>query len=202
MADRGESDKCIGSSRLALAFVVSFGFFSMAAVRATISIAIVCMVNHTAVKQLSEGHWIVYDEDTVKCSSNLSFGHKSNYQEGSFIWLKETQGLILSSIYWGNVVTSLPAGMIASKYGGRNQMGSVVTQMVSGILCAYLGWPSIFYIFGGISCVCCICWFIIAYDSPEEHPRMSAAEKKYIQDSLAGQMEKKNELVSLQYRWL
>ncbi|XP_074642685.1 sialin-like [Tubulanus polymorphus] len=271
MVNENPGYKWIGSCRLALALAVSFGFFSLAAVRATISVAIVCAVNHTAVKQLSEGNWTVHDdEDTVKCSSNLSFGYKSNYQEGSFIWLKETQGLILSSIYWGYVVTSLPAGIIASKYGGRipfgtttavsavatllipiastvspylvialrfiiglcqgfafptgtalwaawapplertrlaiisfagNQMGSVVTQMVSGVLCAYFGWPSIFYVFGGISCVCCICWFIIVYDSPEKHPRISAAEKKYIQDSLAGQMEKKNELIFRDVPW-
>ncbi|XP_074657194.1 uncharacterized protein LOC141910358, partial [Tubulanus polymorphus] len=50
----------------------------------------------------------------------------------------------------------------------------------------YLGWPSIFYTFGGLSCVRCICWFFIAYDTPEQHPRISAAEKKYIQDSLTG----------------
>ncbi|XP_074641328.1 LOW QUALITY PROTEIN: uncharacterized protein LOC141899073 [Tubulanus polymorphus] len=220
--DRG--DKWIGSSRLALAIVVSFGFFSLSALR-----------------------------------------------EGSFIWLKETQGLILSSIYWGGVITALPAGMIVTKYGGRSvfgitsavsavatllipiassvspylvialrfiigicqgfafpagfglwaawapplersrlttisfagtQFGTIVSQMVSGVLCAYLGWPSIFYIFGGLSCVWCVCWFIIVYDSPEEHPRISPAEKKYIQDSLAGQVGKTNKLNLKDVPWI
>ncbi|XP_074641331.1 sialin-like [Tubulanus polymorphus] len=131
MVDPGEGDKWIGSCRLALAFVVSFGLFSMAAVRATISVAIVCMVNHTAVNELSEGHWILHNDDSVKCSSNLSFGHKSKYQEGSFIWLKETQGLILSSIFWGYVVIHLPAGIIITKYGGRIVFG--ITTAVSAV---------------------------------------------------------------------
>ncbi|XP_074656639.1 sialin-like [Tubulanus polymorphus] len=233
----------------------------MAAIRASMSVAVVCMVNHTAVKELAlpEGNWSKPDEDSVKFSSKWSLGHKSKYQEGSFIWSKETQDLILSSIFWGYLVTSFPAGMIVSKYGGRvtfgtttavstvatllipiastaipylvitlrfitglcqgfalpaisslmaawappfersrltviaiagAKMGTIVDLALSGVFCEYLGWPSIFYTFGGLSCVWCFCWFFIAYDTPEQHPRISAAEKKYIQDSLTGQMEK------------
>ena len=31
-----------------------------------------------------------------------------------------------------------------------------------------------------------ICWMYIVYDTPEKHPRISAAEKHYIQKSLSG----------------
>ncbi|XP_074641334.1 vesicular glutamate transporter 1-like [Tubulanus polymorphus] len=172
-------------------------------------------------------------------------------------------GLILSSVYWGYLITSVPAGVIVTKYGGciifgtttavsavatllipiattvspylvialqviiglcqgvaypagfslwaswappseRSrlttisfagvQIGSVATLLVSGLFCEYFGWPSIFYTFGGLSCVWCVCWYIIAYDSPEEHPRISAGEKKHIQDSQSGQIEKTNKL--------
>ncbi|XP_074641332.1 sialin-like [Tubulanus polymorphus] len=240
----------------------------MAAVRTTLSVAIVCMVNQTAVKDLTERN--LFNDEDVKCSSNLSFGHNSKYEEGNLIWSKEIQGLILSSVYWGYLITSVPAGVIVTKYGGRIIFGTTTavsavatllipiastvspylvialrviiglcqgvaypagfslwaswappsersrltimsfagvviissmsqnmyntTLLVSGLFCDYFGWPSIFYTFGGLSCVWCVCWFIIAYDSPEEHPRISAAEKKHIQDSLSGQIEKTNKL--------
>ncbi|XP_074657193.1 sialin-like [Tubulanus polymorphus] len=261
LSDENKGYTWMGSSRLALAIVISFGCFCLGAVIASMSVAVVCMVNHTAVEKLTlpEEDWSKRDEGSVKCSSNRSLGYESKHQDGSFIWSKETQGLILSSIFWGYVVTSFPAGMIISKYGGRvtfgsttavstvatllipiastaspylvitlrfitglcqgfalpaisslmaawappfertrltviaisgAKMGSIVNLALSGVFCEYLGWPSIFYTFGGLSCVWCFCWFFIAYDTPEQHPRISAAEKKYIQESLAGQMEK------------
>ena len=33
------------------------------------------------------------------------------------------QGIILSSFYWGYVVTHIPGGMIAEKYGGKHTLG-------------------------------------------------------------------------------
>lgn len=43
-------------------------------------------------------------------------------------WTSHQQGLILSSFYWGYVLTHIPGGMIAEKYGGKYVLGL-------GILC-------------------------------------------------------------------
>ncbi|KAK9881225.1 hypothetical protein WA026_015338 [Henosepilachna vigintioctopunctata] len=46
-------------------------------------------------------------------------------------WTPQQQGLILSSFYWGYVLTHLPGGVIAEKFGGKHVLGG-------GILCTSL----------------------------------------------------------------
>ncbi|XP_015436491.1 PREDICTED: putative inorganic phosphate cotransporter isoform X1 [Dufourea novaeangliae] len=38
-------------------------------------------------------------------------------------WDVFTQGIILSSFYWGYVITHLPGGMLAEKFGGKHSLG-------------------------------------------------------------------------------
>jgi len=33
---------------------------------------------------------------------------------------------------------------------------------------------------GGLCCIWVMCWFVLARDSPEDHPRITQAEKNYI----------------------
>jgi len=44
-------------------------------------------------------------------------------QDNLFDWSEEMQGLILSSFYWGYVITHLPGGMLADKFGGKYTLG-------------------------------------------------------------------------------
>lgn len=48
-----------------------------------------------------------------------------------YSWTSEQQGLILSSFYWGYVLTHIPGGMIAERYGGKYVLAL-------GILCTAL----------------------------------------------------------------
>lgn len=38
-------------------------------------------------------------------------------------WDEHTQGLVLSSFYWGYVLTHLPGGVLAEKFGGKYSLG-------------------------------------------------------------------------------
>lgn len=40
-----------------------------------------------------------------------------------YSWTSKQQGLILSSFYWGYVITHLPGGIIAEKFGGKYSLG-------------------------------------------------------------------------------
>lgn len=40
-----------------------------------------------------------------------------------FDWDEKIQGLVLSSFFWGYVVTQMPGGMLADKYGGKATLG-------------------------------------------------------------------------------
>jgi len=61
-------------------------------------------------------------------------------------------------------------------------VGIVVGMFLAGFLCDYGfagGWPSAFYVFGVVGCVWSAAWFLLCYDSPVNHPRISAVERKY-----------------------
>ncbi|KAF5280927.1 hypothetical protein FQA39_LY17933 [Lamprigera yunnana] len=45
--------------------------------------------------------------------------------EDTYDWDEETQGLILSSFYWGYIITHMPGGILAEKFGGKYSLGSV-----------------------------------------------------------------------------
>lgn len=58
---------------------------------------------------------------------------------------------------------------------------------LSGLLAASsLKWPSVFYVFGAIGTVWSIAFLICCYESPEVHPKIKEAERKYILASLWG----------------
>ena len=42
---------------------------------------------------------------------------------GEFNWDGQTQGLILGSFFWGYMITPLPGGILARKFGGKNVFG-------------------------------------------------------------------------------
>ncbi|XP_076068349.1 putative inorganic phosphate cotransporter [Oratosquilla oratoria] len=61
--------------------------------------------------------------------------------------------------------------------------GTVVTFAVSGWLChsGFLGgWPSVFYIFGGLAIIWGFFWVFLCFDRPEDHPRISREELLFI----------------------
>lgn len=45
------------------------------------------------------------------------------------------------------------------------------------------GWPAAFYVFGVAGLVWCGMWFVLVYERPEKHPRISSAELQFIQAS-------------------
>ena len=51
----------------------------------------------------------------------------------------------------------------------------------SGYLCDYVGWESVFYVFGAIGIVWFIFWCFLVFDGPDVHPRISEEEKAFIQ---------------------
>lgn len=67
----------------------------------------------------------------------------------SYIY-KYLQGVTFPAAHalWGNWAPPLERSkLVAISYGGAN-FGTVIAMPLSGILCQYWGWPSVFYIFG------------------------------------------------------
>ncbi|XP_014667998.1 PREDICTED: vesicular glutamate transporter 3-like [Priapulus caudatus] len=182
----------------------------------------------------------------------------SDLRMGPFTWDKSSTGLVLSSFFWGYMLTQIPGGYISRAVGGTrvfgyamlmctiltaltpvlahahygllvlarilegacqgvvfpaqhhiwsewapplersmlvaysyagNQAGNILALPMSGLLCDWLGWESIFFFFGIIGLIWFIFWIIFAYDTPACHPRISEREKNYIERSHCGQLE-------------
>ncbi|XP_018804061.1 PREDICTED: putative inorganic phosphate cotransporter isoform X1 [Bactrocera latifrons] len=170
-------------------------------------------------------------------------------------WNEKTKSLLLSSFFWGYIVTQVPGGALARKFGGKttllcgvlicsilailtpifakigdwqlvcalrvaqglcqgmvfpsthtllsqwapieergnigtycysgSQFGTVIMMATSGVIASSsLGWPSIFYLSGGVGIVWAIVWFIWGASSPAHSKIISPEEKKFIEQSI------------------
>ena len=48
------------------------------------------------------------------------------FQLPDFEWDSGTQGLILASFFYGYIVTQIPGGYLATKYGGKRLANTIV----------------------------------------------------------------------------
>ena len=44
-------------------------------------------------------------------------------QDGEFQWHKDRQGLVLGSFFWGYILTQVPGGWLAARFGGKRVYG-------------------------------------------------------------------------------
>ncbi|EDW26590.1 GL12902 [Drosophila persimilis] len=99
-----EEDSDIPTCRKARNFVIFMLFLGMAnayVMRTNMSVAIVAMVNHTAISDHDHRH----------------------SQGGEFVWSYKTQGYILSSFFYGYVLTQIPFGFLIKYYGAKHFLG-------------------------------------------------------------------------------
>ena len=65
---------------------------------------------------------------------------------------------------------------------------------VGGLFCEWRefdgGWPGMFYVGGGSCLLFCVLWMFLVYDSPAEHPRISAREREYVERNIAADTSK------------
>ncbi|XP_014102770.2 putative inorganic phosphate cotransporter isoform X1 [Bactrocera oleae] len=172
-----------------------------------------------------------------------------------FDWNERTRSLLLSSFFWGYIITQVPGGSLARKFGGKttllfgvlicsvlailtpifaqiggwqlvcalrvaqglsqgmifpsthtllsqwapieergnigtycysgSQFGTVVMMATSGVIASSaLGWPSIFYLSGGVGVIWAIAFFIWGSSSPAQSKLISPEEKKFIEQSI------------------
>lgn len=89
--------------------------------------------------------------DSVNSDSCLEDWHmnvtaiQSARSANLYPWTSRQQGIILSSFYWGYVITHLPGGMIAERFGGKYSLGL-------GMLCTAIFTfitPFVIYVSGG-----------------------------------------------------
>jgi MFS transporter, ACS family, solute carrier family 17 (sodium-dependent inorganic phosphate cotransporter), member 6/7/8 len=73
--------------------------------------------------------------------------------------------------------------LLAISFAG-SAVGMVINYPISALLCftgLNNGWPMIFYVPGVGAGIWCILYFLLAYDDPEDHPRISVKENDYLE---------------------
>ncbi|XP_016838309.1 putative inorganic phosphate cotransporter [Nasonia vitripennis] len=93
-----------------LALVMAYGM------RVSISITITEMVKHIEKN-------VTIDEETCPKDESSAPKNTTGTGAGTYDWDEETQGIILSSFYWGYVITQLPGALLAEKFGGKQTLG-------------------------------------------------------------------------------
>lgn len=70
--------------------------------------------------------------------------------------------------------------------------GTAISILLAGVLADSLGWESVFYIMGGLSCLWMLLWIILVQDNPNKQKFISPEERQMINSSL-GQTSVKEE---------
>ncbi|XP_078045525.1 putative inorganic phosphate cotransporter [Augochlora pura] len=65
-----------------------------------------------------------------------------------------------------------------------SSLGAAITMPICGFLIASFGWESVFYVTGVIGLIWSVAWFLLVFDSPAQHPRISDEERRYIEDAI------------------
>ncbi|XP_050311165.1 sialin-like isoform X4 [Anthonomus grandis grandis] len=85
--------------------------------RVVLSVAITEMVLPIAHNETIDSHSCTNDWNV-----NTSTIHETK-SSNLYPWTDKQQGIILSSFYWGYVITHIPGGMIAERFGGKYSLG-------------------------------------------------------------------------------
>eukprot|EP00096_Caligus_rogercresseyi_P008336 TRINITY_DN269_c2_g1_i1.p1 TRINITY_DN269_c2_g1~~TRINITY_DN269_c2_g1_i1.p1 ORF type:complete len:500 (-),score=70.74 TRINITY_DN269_c2_g1_i1:268-1767(-) len=242
--------------------LVFMGFLGLAIVygmRVNLSVAMIAMVNSTA-NQIEENG----TDFNTQCAAPISPSGNvtpSILPDGPFDWNEETQGVILSSFFYGYFITQIPGGRFSEMMGGKlifgvgvfltaiftilipwvakmnfylliavrilgglsegvtfpamhamlsqwapplersrmsaftytgAQLGTVVSEPVSGFLITALGWEWVFIIFGSLGIIWFLFWMKLVHNSPATHPKISEEERDYIISEIQGLERVKN----------
>ncbi|KAJ8939623.1 hypothetical protein NQ318_010642 [Aromia moschata] len=72
-----------------------------------------------------------------------------------------------------------------------SSVGAALTYPMCGFIIDQGGWELVFYVCGVLGMIWAAAWWLLVYDSPLEHPRISANEKEYIVSCLGQSVAKK-----------
>ncbi|CAH2092714.1 unnamed protein product [Euphydryas editha] len=80
-------------------------------------------------------------------------------------------------------------GVLAALVYAGTSLGTVISMLMAGVLTSTLGWESVFYVMGGLSCVWCVLWVWLVQDSPQAQPLISVEEREMIVKALGGKAD-------------
>ncbi|CAH0391443.1 unnamed protein product [Bemisia tabaci] len=124
---------------------------------------------------------------TAVCS--LLIPQAAVFHYSALIVLRSIQGFA-SGLTWpamyalvGHWIPSNERSRFMSSFQGFS-FGIGLTYPLCGFLIAHYGWRIVFYTTGSIGLSWCVVWWLLAFDLPRKHPRITRSELAYIQRTI------------------
>uniref|UniRef100_H0VDT5 Solute carrier family 17 member 8 n=1 Tax=Cavia porcellus TaxID=10141 RepID=H0VDT5_CAVPO len=177
-----------------LGFCISFG------IRCNLGVAIVEMVNNSTVYvdgkpeiqvSLESFFWWVFGAAIFLTSTlNMLIPSAARVHYGCVMGVRILQGLVEGVTYpachgmWSKWAPPLERSRLVTTSFCGSYAGAVVAMPLAGVLVQYIGWASVFYIYGMFGIIWYMFWLLQAYECPAAHPTISNEEKTYIETSI------------------
>lgn len=118
--------------------------------------------------------------------SSLLIPYAAGFHFGALILLRSIQG-VASGFTWpamyamiGVWIPPAERSRFMSSFQGFT-IGIGLSYPLCGFIIAHYGWRVVFYVTGSLGLSWCILWWFLAFDTPQEHPRITKQELAYIQ---------------------
>ncbi|GFR00304.1 hypothetical protein TNCT_75011 [Trichonephila clavata] len=107
-------------ARYVFALLGFLGFFNVYAMRVNINVAIIAMVKESNPSNDTSSQEIIACQELLQEAPYGNSSAKSHsIPSGEFDWDPQLQGLVLGAFFYGYVITQIPGGLIAEKYGAK-----------------------------------------------------------------------------------
>ncbi|XP_034186389.2 sialin-like [Osmia lignaria lignaria] len=118
----------------------------------------------------------------------------THYHLYALVFLRVLQGLA-AGVIWPSMhnmtakwIPPNERSRFVSAYLGSS-VGAAVTYPLCAAVSNTFGWAAAFYVTSLVGVVWYVFWLFLVYDSPQQHPRISDKEKKYILDNLGDSVD-------------
>ncbi|GAA49258.1 sialin [Clonorchis sinensis] len=112
--------------RAFLMILLCIGTINQFSQRICLSMAIICMTNHTAVSLRSQEATKQEAErrNRTHCAASQSWfpNNSRTMDDGPFAWDSQTRGNILGVFFWGYLAGQIPSGLLLRRFGARRIM--------------------------------------------------------------------------------
>ncbi|XP_054632520.1 vesicular glutamate transporter 3 isoform X3 [Dunckerocampus dactyliophorus] len=121
---------------------------------------------------------------------NMFIPSAARVHYGCVMFVRILQGLVEGVTYpachgmWSKWAPPLERSRLATTSFCGSYAGAVIAMPLAGVMVQYVGWPSVFYIYGVFGIIWYVLWLLLAYGSPAVHPTITDEERIYIESSI------------------
>ncbi|XP_061679640.1 vesicular glutamate transporter 3 isoform X2 [Syngnathoides biaculeatus] len=121
---------------------------------------------------------------------NMFIPSAARVHYGCVMFVRILQGLVEGVTYpschgmWSKWAPPLERSRLATTSFCGSYAGAVIAMPLAGVMVQYIGWPSVFYIYGVFGILWYVLWLLLAYGSPAVHPTITDEERTYIESTI------------------